>query len=101
MCFSLGSPKKSGRLSANQDGALDEHPLRIFLPKEAQKVCSRLATRNRNSGQTMAFFNMQKGEVPYLKSLADQYARSDNYHSEWWAGTGPQWKPCRVAATPP
>jgi hypothetical protein len=38
---------------------LDDDPLRIFLPEEAQKVCSRLATRNRNSGQTMAFFNMQ------------------------------------------
>jgi phospholipase C len=45
---------------------------------------------NRNSGQTMAFSNMQKGEVPYLKSLADQYAMSDNYHQQVMGGTGPE-----------
>ena len=42
MSFSRGSPKKSGRLSANHDGALDEDPLRILLIQEAQKVCGRL-----------------------------------------------------------
>src|SRR5215469_8268540 len=31
-------------------------------------------------GNSMAFYNMQKGDVPILKQLADQYAMSDNYH---------------------
>src|ERR1700730_8006266 len=29
-----------------------------------------------DTGQTMAFFNMQKSDVPYLKSLADEYSMS-------------------------
>src|SRR5215470_13644290 len=31
-----------------------------------------------DTGQTMAFFNMQKGDVPYFKFLADNYTMSDN-----------------------
>jgi phospholipase C len=38
----------------------------------------------------MAFSNMQKGEVPYLKSLADQCTMSDNYHQQVMGGTGPE-----------
>jgi hypothetical protein len=28
----------------------------------------------------MGFYNMQQGEAPYTKYLADHYAMSDNYH---------------------
>ena len=45
---------------------------------------------NRNSGETMAFLNMQKGEVPHLKSLADQCTMSDNYHQPVMGGTSPE-----------
>jgi len=41
-----------------------------------------------DSGQTMAFFNMQQGDVPFFKSLADQYTISDNYHQPVFGGTG-------------
>jgi phospholipase C len=41
-----------------------------------------------DTGQTMAFFNMQQGDAPLLKSLADQYTMSDNYHEPVWGGTG-------------
>ena len=34
------------------------------------------------------FFNMQTGDVPYLKSLADDYTMSDNYHQAVLGGTG-------------
>src|SRR4029077_14545452 len=34
----------------------------------------------RDTGQTMAVFNMQQGDVPLFKSLADQFTMSDNYH---------------------
>jgi phospholipase C len=38
---------------------------------------------------SMAFYNMQTGDVPYLKSLADQYTISDNFHQGVMGGTGP------------
>jgi phospholipase C len=37
---------------------------------------------------SMSFFNMQQGDAPYLKSLADHYAMSDNYHQAVMGGTG-------------
>jgi len=42
-----------------------------------------------DTGQTMAFFNMQQGDVPVFKALADQYTISDNYHQPVLGGTGP------------
>ncbi|QXX76278.1 alkaline phosphatase family protein [Methylovirgula sp. HY1] len=37
---------------------------------------------------SMGFFNMQQGDAPYLKQLADTYAMSDNYHQGAVGGTG-------------
>jgi phospholipase C len=39
-------------------------------------------------GNSMAFYNMQKGDVPFLKSLVDQYSMSDNFHQSVMGGTG-------------
>src|ERR1700751_1129792 len=39
-------------------------------------------------GNSMGFYNMQKGDVPFLKSLADQYSMSDNFHQSFMGGTG-------------
>jgi phospholipase C len=36
----------------------------------------------------MLFFNVQAGDPPYLKSLADTYTMSDNYHQAVLGGTG-------------
>jgi phospholipase C len=36
----------------------------------------------------MAFYNMQNGDAPYFKYLADHYAMSDNYHQPAMGGTG-------------
>jgi phospholipase C len=36
----------------------------------------------------MAFWNMSQGDVPYFKSLADQYSISDNFHQSVMGGTG-------------
>ena len=36
----------------------------------------------------MGFYNMQNGDVPYFKSLADNYAMSDNFHQSVNGGTG-------------
>ena len=37
---------------------------------------------------SMGFFNVQKGDAPYLKHLADTYSMSDNYHQAVNGGTG-------------
>jgi phospholipase C len=42
-----------------------------------------------DTGQTMAFFNMQNGDAPIFKFLADAYTMSDNYHQPVMGGTGP------------
>ncbi len=39
-------------------------------------------------GNSMGFYNMQAGDVPVLKSLADEYSMSDNYHQATMGGTG-------------
>jgi phospholipase C len=38
-------------------------------------------------GNSMAFYNMHNGDVPFLKSLADQYSMSDNFHQSVMGGT--------------
>lgn len=37
---------------------------------------------------SMGFYNVLEGDAPYLKSLADNYAMSDNYHQAVMGGTG-------------
>jgi phospholipase C len=46
-------------------------------------------TTPHDTGQTMAFFNMQQGDAPVFKILADQYTISDNYHQPVFGATGP------------
>jgi phospholipase C len=36
----------------------------------------------------LGFYNMQKGDAPYFKQLADNYAMSDNFHQSVNGGTG-------------
>src|ERR1700688_1659819 len=50
-----------------------------------------------DTGQTMEFFNMQNGDAPLLKSLADNYTMSDNYHQPVLGGTGPDSQPLGFA----
>jgi phospholipase C len=46
------------------------------------------AIDDNGGGNSMAFYNVQKGDVPVLKSLADQYSMSDNFHQSFMGGTG-------------
>jgi phospholipase C len=39
-------------------------------------------------GTSMAFFNMNQGDAPVLKKLAQEYSISDNYHQAVMGGTG-------------
>src|SRR5437763_11722079 len=50
-----------------------------------------------DTGQTMAFFNMQNGDAPLFKSLADKYTMSDTYHQPVMGGTGPDSEPLGFA----
>ena len=37
---------------------------------------------------SMAFYNVQHGDAPVLKGLADEYSMSDNFHQSFMGGTG-------------
>jgi phospholipase C len=37
---------------------------------------------------SLAFYNVQRGDAPYFKSLADAYTMSDNFHQSVNGGTG-------------
>jgi phospholipase C len=37
---------------------------------------------------SMAFYNVQNGDAPYFKHLADSYSLSDNFHQSVMGGTG-------------
>jgi len=39
-------------------------------------------------GNSMAFYNVQAGDAPVLKSLADNFSMSDNFHQSFMGGTG-------------
>ena len=39
-------------------------------------------------GNSMAFYNVQKGDAPVLKRLADEFSMSDNFHQSVMGGTG-------------
>ena len=46
------------------------------------------AIDDNGGGNSMAFYNVQNGDAPVLKSLADQYSMSDNFHQSFMGGTG-------------
>ena len=50
-----------------------------------------------DTGQTMAFFNMQQGDAPVFKHLADLYTISDNYHQPVFGATGADSQPLAFA----
>jgi phospholipase C len=51
-------------------------------------ITSTYVSPSHDLGQTMAFFNMQNGDAPLMKELADRYTMSDNYHQPVLGGTG-------------
>src|SRR5277367_5785124 len=46
------------------------------------------AIDDNGGGNSMAFYNVQQGDVPVPKALADEYSMSDNYHQAIMGGTG-------------
>ncbi len=51
--------------------------------------------------EAMGFFNMATGDAPYLKSLAQQYAMSDNFHQSVMGGTGINFYAISTGGVPP
>jgi phospholipase C len=43
--------------------------------------------RDDSGGNSLGFFNMQQGDAPLLKQLADRYTMSDNFHQSIMGGT--------------
>jgi phospholipase C len=46
------------------------------------------ATTTGEGSTSLAFYNVQRGDAPYFKSLADTYTMSDNFHQSVNGGTG-------------
>jgi phospholipase C len=46
------------------------------------------AIDDNGGSNSMAFYNVELGDVPVLKRLADQYTMSDNFHQSFMGGTG-------------
>jgi phospholipase C len=46
------------------------------------------AIDDNGGANSMAFYNVELGDVPVLKRLADQYTMSDNFHQSFMGGTG-------------
>jgi phospholipase C len=57
-------------------------------PKNFSIEYSSDATTTGEGSTALGFYNVQQGDVPYFKSLADKYAMSDNFHQSVAGGTG-------------
>ena len=51
-------------------------------------VITTFSTSNNGVGNSMAFFNVNDGDAPFLKQLADEFASNDNFHQSVQGGTG-------------
>ncbi|HLK52005.1 MAG TPA: phosphoesterase, partial [Candidatus Angelobacter sp.] len=72
----------------NPSGCLsDLYPFVITNYTNQPDPASGGAIDDNGGGNSMAFYNVQKGDAPLLKSLADQYTMSDNFHQSVMGGT--------------
>jgi phospholipase C len=67
---------------ANPTGCL--HDLYPFVATTNGNLPTQTPT---DGGQDMAFFNMNSGDAPIFKALADQYTLSDNFHQSIMGGS--------------
>jgi phospholipase C len=62
-----------------------------FNPPYPQPVGFNINSTPTTTGEgstALGFYNVQEGDVPYFKQLADTYSMSDNYHQGVSGGTG-------------
>ena len=61
----------------------------VTQPGELQhRIFADAATTTGEGSTALGFYNVQQGDAPYFKSLADKYAMSDNFHQSVNGGTG-------------
>jgi phospholipase C len=60
----------------------------LAQPADFSTEYSATATTTGEGSTAMGFYNVQKGDAPYFKQLADTYAMSDNFHQSVNGGTG-------------
>jgi phospholipase C len=60
----------------------------VKQPANFSTEYSKTAVTTGEGSTAMGFYNVQNGDVPYFKKLADQYAMSDNFHQSVNGGTG-------------
>lgn len=73
----------------NPSGCLsDLYPFVITNYTNQPDPANKGAIDDNGGGNSMAFYNVQQGDAPVFKSLADQYTISDNYHQAVMGGTG-------------
>jgi phospholipase C len=60
----------------------------LAQPSNFSTQYSSAATTTGEGSTALGFYNVQKGDAPYFKSLADTYAMSDNFHQSVNGGTG-------------
>jgi phospholipase C len=60
----------------------------LVQPADFSTEYSKNATTTGEGATSMAFYNVQNGDVPYFNKLAQTYAMSDNFHQSVNGGTG-------------
>ncbi len=60
----------------------------VAQPANFSTEYSTTALTTGEGSTSLGFYNVQKGDVPYFNSLAQQYAMSDNFHQSVNGGTG-------------
>ena len=60
----------------------------IAQPANFSTEYSPTAVTTGEGSTSMGFYNVQKGDAPYFKQLADDYSMSDNFHQSVDGGTG-------------
>jgi phospholipase C len=60
----------------------------LAQPSNFSTAYSPTAKTTGEGSTAMAFYNVQNGDAPYFKYLADTYAMSDNFHQSVDGGTG-------------
>jgi len=73
----------------NPSGCLsDLYPFVITTYTNIPDPASSGKIDDNGGGNSMAFYNVQAGDAPVLKRLADEYSMSDNFHQSVMGGTG-------------
>jgi phospholipase C len=73
----------------NPSGCLsDLYPFVIVNYTNIPDPASGGAIDDNGGGNSMAFYNVQAGDAPVLKRLADEFSMSDNFHQSFMGGTG-------------